>query len=364
MKNRGKLKKMDVRKIVPKSAKRGSIPGTIAYVGKPRTEEIKIDLIEYSETAISELSVETPDKLRDLLKSPAMKWIRINGVHDPDLLKQIGEIFNLNHLDLEDIANTTQRPRIEEHDNYIFLVFKLLQLDPETNDITIEQVSIVLGKNYVISFHETDPAIFEPLRQRILSGKGRVLKMKSDYLAFTIADVIIDQYFNLLDDIGDNIEEIEEELIFSPGKSSQDAIYRMKRRLIYVKKTIWPVRELINSLQRSDHPFMRNESRMYFRYIYEHTIQIIETIESLRDITSGMMDLYLSSVSNKLNEIMKVLTIFSALFIPLTFLAGVYGMNFKYFPELEWHKGYFIFWAICAILASFMIFFFKRKKWM
>ncbi len=364
MKNRGRLKKMDVHKIVPKAAKKGTVPGTITYVGKPRMEMIRIELIEYDEASIRESLIDKPQEITEILKTTPIKWFKITGVHDADFLKQIGEVFGINHLDLEDIANTTQRPRIEERDKYVFMVFKLLQLDARTNDVIIEQVSIILGSNWVISFHETGTEVFETLRQRILSGKGRILKMRSDYLTFTIADVIIDQYFNLLDDIGDAIEETEEELIFSPGKSSQEAIYRLKRRLIYVKKSIWPVRELINSLQRSDHPLFHHESRIYFRNIYDHTIQIIETIESLRDITSGMMDLYLSTVSNKMNEIMKVLTIFSALFIPLTFLAGVYGMNFKYFPELEWHQGYFLFWGICVVLALIMLFYFKRKRWM
>jgi magnesium transporter len=188
--------------------------------------------------------------------------------------------------------------------------------------------------------------------------------MKSDYLAFALADILIDQYFIILEDIGDSIENIENELIANPGSSNQEAIYRMKRRLVYVGRTIWPVRELINEVERSDHFLIHEESRIYFRNIYDHTVQIIETLDSLRDLTSNMMDLYLSSVSMKLNEIMKVLTIFSALFIPLTFLAGVYGMNFKFLPELEWRWGYAIFWGICIAVAVLMLLYFRRKKWM
>ena len=364
MKNRGKLKRMDVRKIVPKTAVKGAVPGTISYVGKPRNEQIKFDIVEYDESGITEHTADTLSKLTDVIASPAKKWIKVTGVHDADLLKDIGNYFSINHLDLEDIANTTQRPRIEERDNYIFIVMKLLQLDSETGDVVIEQVSILMGKKWVISFHETELQPFDILRQRILSGKGRIMKMQTDYLAFAIADVVRDQYFNLIDDIGETIEDTDERLILEPDRSSQESIYRLKRRLVYVKKSIAPVREVVNTLQRSEHPLIHDETRIYFRNIYDHTIQVIETIESLRDITSGMMDLYLSTVSNRMNEIMKVLTIFSAVFIPLTFLAGVYGMNFKYLPETGWHWGYFAFWGVCIILALFMLVIFKRRKWL
>ena len=244
------------------------------------------------------------------------------------------------------------------------MVFKILQVIPETREVNVEQVSLVLGPNYVLSFHETAPKAFEILYNRILTSSGRVRKMKSDYLAFTIIDIIIDHYFALIEDIGESIEETEEELITSPGQEIQESIYEMKRRLGYVKKTIWPAREVLNQLQRSDHPFIHEETKIYFRNNYDHTIQIIETLESLRDLTSGMMDLYLSTVSFRMNEIMKVLTIFSTIFIPLTFFAGVYGMNFKYLPELEIKSGYFIFWGVMILITIFMLLFFRRKKWL
>ncbi len=364
MKNKTKFKKLDVHKFVPRASGKDTPPGTVQYVGKPRSEKSKIELIEYNEFEVSEYLIEKPDQLKKFLENDKIKWIRITGVHDVDMVTQIGEIFHINQLELEDLSNTSQRPRMEERDHYIFQIYKALLLNPEDNEVTIEQVSLILGENFVISFHETEPELFNSLRTRILTGKGRVRKMKSDYLAFTLADIMIDQYFLILENIGDNIEIIENELILNPGSANQESIYRMKRRLVYVGRTIWPVRELINEIERSDHQLIHAESRIYFRNIYDHTVQIIETLDSLRDLTSGMMDLYLSSVSLKLNEIMKVLTIFSALFIPLTFLAGVYGMNFKFFPELQWQWGYPVFWAICLIAALFMLFYFKKKKWM
>jgi magnesium transporter len=202
------------------------------------------------------------------------------------------------------------------------------------------------------------------LRNRIIASKGNIRKLGSDYLVFALTDIIIDQYFLLLEDIGETVEDVEEQLVPAPDRSSQEAIYKLKRRLIYVKKTIWPAREVLNSLQRSDHELINESTKMYFRNVYDHTVQVIETLESLRDIMAGMMDLYLSSVSNRMNEIMKVLTVFSTIFIPLTFLAGVYGMNFKKLPELDWAYGYFVFWGICVVAAFAMLLYFRRKKWL
>ncbi|MCL4481043.1 MAG: magnesium/cobalt transporter CorA [Bacteroidetes bacterium] len=363
MKSKSKFKKLDVKKFVPKASGKDTPPGTVQYVGVPRDEKIKIDLIEYDESVATEYNIEHPDQLLKFLQTDKIKWISVTGVYDVELITHLGELFYINHLELEDISNTTQRPRLEERKNYLFLIFKILLLNPVDKEVSIEQVSLILGENYVLSFHETGSALFDTLRSRILSGKGKVRKMKSDYLAFALADIIIDQYFIVLEDIGDTIEGIESDLIIAPGSANQEAIYRMKRRLVYVARTIWPVRELINEIERSDHPFIHEESRIYFRNIYDHTVQIIETLESLRDLTSSMMDLYLSSVSLKLNEIMKVLTIFSALFIPLTFFAGVYGMNFKYLPELEWKWGYPLFWIFCVVATIFMLLYFRRKRW-
>jgi len=364
MKRKRKLKKIDLQKFVSKTAKRGSIPGTVEYIGQPRADKVKIEVLEFDELTTKETIFSSVNEMKAYLEHPGIKWFQVTGVHNSDILNEIGNLFKIISLDLEDIANTTQRPRIEEREDYIFMVFKVIQLEPETREVNIEQVSIILGSNYVITFHETTPKVFETLQTRITTGLGRVRKMKSDYLIFAITDIIIDQYFTLIESIGEMIEETEEELIASPDQSSQEAIYKLKRRLGYVKKSIWPAREVLNQLQHSDHELIEEGTKIYFRNIYDHTIQIIETLESLRDLTSGMMDLYLSTVSYKMNEIMKVLTIFSTIFIPLTFFAGVYGMNFKYLPELEWRSGYFIFWGIMITITIVMLFYFRRKKWL
>ena len=359
-----KLKKIDLRKFVSRTAKLGSIPGTIEYIGKPRFEDVKIDILEFDEQSFIETNLKNPGEIKDYLTHPGIKWIQVIGVHNSEVLSEIGKVFNIISLDLEDIANTTQRPRIEERDDYIFLIFKLLQLDPETREVSVEQISLILGDGFVISFHELHPKVLETLQNRIRSSKGRVRKKESDYLLFTITDIIIDQYFTLLEDIGETIEAIEENLVVSSGEGSQESIYRLKRRLGYIQKTIWPSRDVVNILYQSDHHLINAGTKIYFHNSYDHTIQIIETLESLRDVTSGMMDLYLSTVSFKMNEIMKVLTIFSTIFIPLTFFAGVYGMNFKHLPETEWYYGYFIFWAVMIIIILIMLAWFRRKKWL
>jgi magnesium transporter len=364
MKNKSKFKKIDVRKFVPKASGQNTAPGTVQYIGKPRQEHSRIELTEYDEFEIAEYTLDHPDQIIPFLKSDKIKWFRIIGVHDDELIARIGEIFQINQLELEEISNTSQRPHLEEREDYIFMVFKALLINPEDREVTIEQVSLLLGEKYVISFHETEPKLFDSFRARILNTKGKVRKMQGDYLVFLLADVLIDQYFYILEDIGDTIEGIESEIIINTSNTNQEAIYRMKRRLVYVGRTVWPVRELINKIERSDHPLIQDQSRIYFRNIYDHTVHIIETLDSLRDLTAGIMDLYLSRVSLKLNEIMKVLTIFSALFIPLTFFAGVYGMNFEFFPELKWHYGYALFWIVSIVASIFMLIYFKRKKWM
>lgn len=358
-----KYKKIDLHKFVPRTLHQGTIHGKIEYIGKPRDEKIVIDLLEYDDSSVKETNGISITDLAERLKNPLTKWIRVTGVHDLEIISQIGKLFNINSLDLEDIPNTTQRPRVEEREDYIFMELNLIQVDHDTHDINNEQVSIIQGSNFVITFHETAPKSFDSLRQRIINSKAGIKKYKTDYLVFAIMDIVIDQYFIILEDIGEILEETEEELILHPVTTSQESIYRLNRRLVLIKKSIWPTREVLNYFQRTDHSLFDESTKIYFHNLYDHTVQIIETLEGSRDITAGMMDLYLSSVSNRLNEIMKFLTIFSTIFIPLTFVAGVYGMNFKYFPELDWKNGYLFFWILCVALTVVMLIFFRRKRW-
>ena len=363
-KKSGIIKRIDLHKFLPRTSGNVAPPGTIEYIGKPHNTSTSIKVISYGEQEIKREKVAAVSDLSPYLSTGSFKWIQITGLQDVETVQQVGDLFQIDALDLEAIANTTERPDIQEHERYIFLVLKSLQIEHKTQDVVIEQVSIITGKDYLISFHETSTNLFEPLYQRIVASGKQIGMFTPDYLLFAICDLVIDNYFSVLENVGEAIETVEDDLISSPDASSQQMIYKLKRRLFYAKKVMWPTREVIGALQSSLNPIITDNSRNYFRSIHDHMIQIIETIESLMDLSSNMMDLYLSSVSNRLNEIMKVLTIFSALFIPITFLAGVYGMNFKYFPELEWKYSYAGFWGIVICIAIAMLLYFKHKKWM
>ncbi|MCL1938543.1 MAG: magnesium/cobalt transporter CorA [Candidatus Azobacteroides sp.] len=362
-KKSGFIKGIDLHKFLPRASGKAAPPGTIEYIGKPQQMPTSMEVISYGEQEIQRKKISTVEDLRPVLSTGSYQWIQITGLQDVILLQQLGELFQIDALNMEVIANTTERPDIEEYEHYIFVVLKSMQIEPQTREIIIEQISVIVGKNYLISLHETPPVLFEPLYQRIVAGGKQADKFTPDYLLFAICDLVIDNYFSLLENLGETIETIEDELISSPSSSCQQLIYKSKRQLFYAKKIVWPTREVIGMLQSSLHPLITDHSRNYFRNIHDHVVQIIETIESLLDLSSNMMDLYLSTVSNRLNEIMKVLTIFSALFIPMTFLAGVYGMNFKGMPELDWKYGYIGFWGVVIVVVIVMLLFFKHKKW-
>jgi magnesium transporter len=267
-------------------------------------------------------------------------------------------------LVIEDIVNPQQRPKMEDFGEYIYIVFKMLQYDEKENLIKIEQVSIIFGKNYAISFQEIKGDIFEPIRHRIRNGKGRIRKMKSDYLAYSLMDTIVDNYYTILESLGDRIEEMEGKVVTDPKPETLQEIYGLKRDMIFLRKSVWPLREVINSLERDELPLIHKATRKFFRDVYDHTIQVIDTVETFRDMLIGMHDTYLSSISNRMNEIMKVLTIIATIFIPLTFITGVYGMNFAIMPELKWRWAYFGVWGVILVIAVSMLIYFRRKKWL
>ena len=293
-----------------------------------------------------------------------MTWINIDGIHEVNIIEKIGKHFDLHPLIMEDIVNTEQRPKMEDFGHYVYVVLRMLYFDEEAHEVKGEQVSLILGENFVISFQEKEGDIFNPIRERIRNNKGRIRKMGADYLAYSLLDTIVDNYFTILEKLGDRIEEMEERLVSDPRPETLQEIHKLKREMIFLRKSVWPLREVINGLERGESSLVHKASRIYLRDVYDHTIQVIDTVETFRDMLSGMHDTYLSSISNRMNEIMKVLTIIATIFIPLTFIAGIYGMNFKFMPELEWRWAYFIVWLVIVIVAISMIFFFRRKKWL
>jgi magnesium transporter len=347
-----------------KSRKAGLPPGTIVSVGSREVEKSRITVMDYDESRIEEKQVKDIAEALEFKKTATVTWINIDGISQTDLIAQVGEHFGIHPLVLEDIANTGQRPKMEDHGEYIYFVLKMLHLDPETGNAWSEQVSLILGANYVISFQETEGDVFDPVRERIRNSGGRVRKMKADYLAYALIDAIADNYFVILETFGDRMEDMEGDLVTNPGPETLKEIHSLKREMIRLRKSVWPLREALSRFERGDSDLVAEATRIYIRDVYDHTIQVIDTVETLRDMISGMLDTYLSSVSNRMNEVMKVLTIIATIFIPITFIAGVYGMNFAFMPELGWRASYFVVLGIMAAVAVAMVIYFKRKRWL
>jgi magnesium transporter len=342
----------------------GLPPGTPVFVGEKKIEKAKITIIDYDEKQFQEKEAETIEECFPFKDTPTVTWINVDGVHQLDIIEKIGSHFELHPLILEDIMNTEQRPKMEDFERYIYIVLKMLDYDEKENETKIEQVSLILGENFVISFQETEGDIFDHIRERIRNGKGRIRKMGADYLGYALLDAIVDKYFIILERLGGQIEDIEEELVSNPKPEILHEIHRLKREMIFLRKSIWPLREVINILERGESSLIQKSTLIYLRDVYDHTIQVIDQVETFRDMVSGMHDTYLSVVSNRMNEVMKVLTIIATIFIPLTFIAGIYGMNFKFMPELEWRWAYFVVWSVIVIIAIFMLIYFRRKKWL
>ena len=353
-----------INKLLPRIGKIASIPGTVSYIGVKREAGIKLHILDYNEQDFTEKELTSVEESLPFKESPTVTWLNITGVHDEKIINEVGNKFNIHPLVLEDIANTTHRPKIEEYDDHLFIILKMAYFNNETSDFNMEQVSLIVGKDYVISLQEKEGDILEGLRDRIRNSKGKIRRLGSDYLMYGIIDAVVDHYFTVLENISEQIEGLELKLMENASQQLLTNIYALRHELVFLRKSIWPMREVLNTLQQTDNGLVSESTSLYLRDVHDHTIQVVETIETFRDMASGMLDLYLSMVSNKMNEVMKVLTIFAAIFIPLTFLAGVYGMNFEYMPELRWKLAYFIWWGITTAVAAGMIVYFKRKKWM
>jgi len=339
-------------------------PGSLIHVGERKAESVLISVIEYDKDHSEQKTVAAIEECFPIKESPSVTWINIDGLHDTGVIEKIGGRFNLHPLLMEDILNTDQRPKMENFEDHIFLVLKMLYYNDNEAQIESEQVSLVLGPNWVITFQERAGDIFNPIRDRIKKGKARVRNMGADYLAYSLLDAVVDSYFGILEKYGEAIEDAETALVTAPGTETLQTISHMKREMIFLRKSIWPLRELISGLVREDSPLINKSTDIYLRDVYDHTIQIIDNIENFRDMITGMLDIYLSSISNRMNAVMKVLTIFASIFIPLTFITGIFGMNFEYMPELKAHWGYFAVLIAMASLAVVMLIYFKRKKWL
>jgi len=354
-----------VPKLIKKRSKKAGLPpGTLVHIGEKKSETPKITIMDYDEANFQEKEIKTIEECFVLKDKPTTTWINIDGLHQVEILERLGECYGLHPLVLEDILNTDQRPKMEDYGDYIYIVLKMLDQSNKSSEIVMEQISLILGPNFVFSFQEKEGDVFDPIRERIRNGKGRIRKMGTDYLTYALLDSIVDNYFIILEKLGEKIEFLEEKLVSRPTPETLQTIHQLKREMIFLRKTVWPLREVISGFERNESSLIMESTKIYLRDVYDHTIQTIDTIETFRDMVSGMLDIYLSSVSNRLNSVMKVLTIIATIFMPLTFLAGIYGMNFKYMPELEWRWSYPVIWLIMVGIGIFMLLYFRKKKWL
>lgn len=342
-------------------------PGTITYIGPEVALKTKIRKIQYNDKMFSDKPVKS---LQECLPANGpekqVNWLDVDGIHEISLIEKLGKLYNLHPLLLEDVVNTEHKPKLEIYDTgHLFLTLKMLHVETESPIcISSEHVSFVLTDNYLISFQEELTSdIFTPVLKRLEASVGKTRRNGADYLLFALMDIIVDNYFIVLEKLGDNLDQAEDQVIRGTENMSLTELYSLKRELTTVRRQIWPLRDMISQLMREDNPQIGKDVIPYYRDLYDHTMQVLDTIDSYRELVASLADVHLSTISNKMNSVMKTLTIFSAVFMPLTFIVGVYGMNFEYMPELKMRYGYFYVWGLMAVVTTGLIFYFRSKKW-
>jgi len=330
--------------------------------GKHTTGPVRITVIDYDAAHYQEKQVEQVEDCYPFRDTETVTWINIDGLGNTGVIEKIGKCFTIHPLILEDIFNTGQRPKMEDLDTYLYVTLKMLQVTGPEKEVKSEHVSMIIGPNYLLSFQEDVGDVFDPVRERIRK-EGKIRKLGPDYLAYALIDDIVDNYFIVMEHIEERVESLEEQLVLAASRESLSQLSELKKDMIYLRKSVWPLREVILGLERTESQLIQESTVIYLRDVYDHTIQVIDTLETLRDMVSGMIDIYLSSLSYKMNEIMKVLTLIATIFIPLTFVAGVYGMNFRNMPELGWEFGYPLVWGVMIAMVIAMLIYFRKRQW-
>lgn len=340
-------------------------PGNLAYRGKKEAKTTTVEVINYDKETYEKLELKNITDVFGLKESNVISWININGLNNLSEIEKLGIHFNIHPLTLEDILNTMHRPKIDEFENYLFIVFKMLYFTDDDN-LNFEHVSMIVGKNYVITFQESDGDVFNDLRERIANGKGRIRSQGQDYLMYAILDAIVDHYITVIEAFGDKIEDLEASIFQNDTNVSETPshIQVLKREILKIRRSIFPFREVVNRLEKIESDIIDPKTHSYLKDLYDHIVHVSESIELYREMIWGLMDMHMNIMSNKMNEVMKVLTIIATIFIPLTFMAGIYGMNFDNIPELHYEYGYHIFWGVLIIIFIFMLLFFRRKRWL
>ncbi|AQZ95697.1 magnesium/cobalt transporter CorA [Halopseudomonas phragmitis] len=351
------------RKLVAKrSRKAGKAPGTLMHIGQPRDDLAAIRVIEYDAEGLDDRRIHDAGQYHEP-NGGRVAWLNVDGVHQADVIEALGKGFKLHPLVMEDILNTDQRPKVEDYDGYLYLVLRMLRFDEQEQQIHSEQLSLILGQHFVLSLQEHPGDVFDGVRERLRNGR-RIRFMQADYLGYALLDAVVDHYFVVLEQLSEHIERLEDELIDNPTPTTLGRIHHFKREMLLLRKSIWPLREVLSRLSRDESPLISAETRLFLRDVYDHTIHVLDTIDTLRELLVGMLDLYLSSTSNRMNQVMKVLTIIATLFMPLTFLAGVYGMNFEHMPELAWPWAYPAVLVLMLMIAIGLLIAFRRRHWL
>ncbi|MFZ1987319.1 MAG: magnesium/cobalt transporter CorA [Desulfatitalea sp.] len=347
-----------------KGAKAGASPGTLLHIGEPKVDRVRFRAIAYDEQSIEERLFESAEQALTFCDVSRTTWLNVEGVHDTEVIARIGHFFDIHPLTQEDILHTAQRPKKEDFGNYLYIVLQMLRYSQGNGGVVSEQISLILTPKALVSFEESPEDAFAPVRERLLKAHGRIRTQGCDYLAYALLDAVVDNYFVILENIGADIDALEEETMENPNANVHHRIHELKRQVISLRKMIWPLREMIAGLSKQESPLIGATTALFLRDVYDHTVQVIDTVESYRDLLAGLLDLYLSNVSYRMNEVMKVLTLIATIFIPITFVVGLYGMNFKYMPELEWRWGYAFVWGIMIAMVAGLIGYFKKKHWL
>ncbi len=347
-----------------RSEKLGLPPGSLVFIGEQKTDAVALTVSNFDKDRLEEKQTDCIEDCLSCRDMPSTTWIHVSGLHHPDIIESLGRCYGIHHLFLEDILNTHQRPKMEELENGMFVVMKAFTLSGEDETPAAEQISFILGKNYVISLQEGSTDIFEPVRTRLRNALGRIRELGPDYLLYALMDTVVDHYFSVLESIGERIEILEDELLTDHAQETLPRMHRLRRDLLLLKKMAWPLREVISTILRNEIGLIQPRTQFYIRDLYDHIIQVVDTLENYRELASSLLEIYLSSVSNRMNEVMKVLTIIATIFIPITFIAGVYGMNFEFMPELKWKWGYAMVWGVMIAMILTMLAYFRKKKWL
>ena len=351
------------RFLTNRNEKIGTAPGSLVFVGEKRTDKVQLDFLSYDAETIFEKEIEDISEVAKLIDPKQVAWLNLVGLHDVATIEQVGGQFDIHPLQLEDILNTAQRPKFEETDANVFIQIRMLHLK-EDNTLYTEQLSILLQNNLLISFQEIPQDVFDPLRERLFRPTTKIRHRKNDYLAFAMLDAVVEQYVFIIEKFGERIEQLEDQLLQKPQNTHLEQINLYKREINFLRKTVRPARELVSQFKRSDALLMQESTQPYLRDLEDQIVLATEAIELYKDMLNDLLNLYNSALNNRLNDILRVLTIFSVVFIPLTFLAGIYGTNFEHIPELHYKYAYPIFWVVLVLVALGMVWYFKRKKWL